>query len=477
MRIGVRIFLAYFVLVGLSGWWLFDSVSDRLRPALRQSMEDTLIDTANLLAEFARADLKAGRLSGGDFGRTMTAVAERRFSADIWGIAKTAPNHRVYVTDNRGLVLFDSAGLAVGQDYSRWNDVHRTLRGRYGARTTRYDPGDPTTSVMYVAAPVIDQGRIIGVVSVGKPSTSVEPFFRQTLEHLVRAGGLVLAASLLVGWLLALWLTRALGRWADYARAVTRGERVEPPRFQGGEIGVLGQALEAMRVKLEGRQYVEDYVHGLTHELKSPLAAIRGAAELIDAEMPAEDQERFLANIRGETERLTAIIDRLLALAQLESRRSLGTVETVALATLAEQVIAAKTSLLAGRRLSVDNRVPDGLAVQGETFLLWQALSNLLDNAIDFSPQGGTIEVDAWVEGGEVLLSVRDHGTGIPDYAEERLFERFYSLPRPDGGRKSTGLGLPFVREAAALHGGGVTVVNAEGGGARACLRLPGPAA
>ncbi|MFC4160531.1 two-component system sensor histidine kinase CreC [Chitinimonas lacunae] len=473
MRIGVRLFLAYFVLVGLSGWWLFDQVADRLRPALRQSMEDTLIDTANLLAEFARADFKAGRLQDGEFARTMEAVAARRFRAEIWGVTKSGPNHRVYITDRQGRVLFDSAGLALGQDYSRWNDVYLTLRGRYGARTTRGKPDDPTTSVMYVAAPIVDRGQVIGVVTVGKPSTSVEPFFRRTLDDLAQAGGALLTASLLLGLLLAWWLSRALGRLADYARAVARGERVAPPAFQGGEVGVLGRAIEAMRVRLEGRQYVEDYVHSLTHELKSPLAAIRGAAELIDAEMPAEDQERFLANIRSEAERLTTIIDRLLALAQLESRRVLAVVEPVLLAELADQVLAAKTALLAQRGLDARLRIDPGLSVGGERFLLWQALSNLLDNAIDFSPPGGTIELAATVEGPMVVLSVRDQGAGIPDYARERLFERFYSLPRPDGGRKSTGLGLPFVREVAALHGGSVTVGNAPEGGTLAQLRLP----
>ena len=109
----------------------------------------------------------------------------------------------------------------------------------------------------------------------------------------------------------------------------------------------------------------------------------------------------------------------------------------------------------------------------GEAFLLRQALTNLLDNAIDFSPAGGTVSVCAAHAGQWLELRIRDHGPGIPDYAQERVFERFYSLPRPAGGKKGTGLGLPFVREIAELHGGSVSLANHPDGGAEALLRLP----
>jgi two-component system sensor histidine kinase CreC len=110
--------------------------------------------------------------------------------------------------------------------------------------------------------------------------------------------------------------------------------------------------------------------------------------------------------------------------------------------------------------------------VPGDRFLLVQALVNLLDNAIGFSPDGAAIEVGVRVADGRVRIEVADRGPGVPDYASERIFERFYSLPRPDGAR-SSGLGLGFVREVAALHGGTIELVNREGGGATATLELP----
>ncbi len=112
------------------------------------------------------------------------------------------------------------------------------------------------------------------------------------------------------------------------------------------------------------------------------------------------------------------------------------------------------------------------LTLRGDALLLRQALGNLLDNAIDFAPAGSVIELAGHAADGHAVLSVRDSGAGIPAYAQERLFERFYSLPRPDGG-KSSGLGLPFVREVMALHRGSVEVGNGAAGGACATLRLP----
>ncbi|UUZ51121.1 hypothetical protein LP420_17225 [Massilia sp. B-10] len=109
----------------------------------------------------------------------------------------------------------------------------------------------------------------------------------------------------------------------------------------------------------------------------------------------------------------------------------------------------------------------DDITLLTDALLLRQALGNLLDNAIDFSPRAATIELTVTRREDTAVIGVRDQGPGIPDYAQERLFERFYSLPRPEGA-KSTGLGLPFVREAVALHRGRVTVVKRPAG---ACWR------
>jgi two-component system sensor histidine kinase CreC len=170
---------------------------------------------------------------------------------------------------------------------------------------------------------------------------------------------------------------------------------------------------------------------------------------------------------------MSGMIDKMLALAAVEYRQALEKREPVDLSSLVDEVRRSAEPRYSGKSLRLHVDMPEQpVVVSGDRFLLAQALNNLLDNAIDFSPAGGEIVLGVSRVGGDASLSVRDAGPGVPEFARERVFERFYSLPRPDGGR-SSGLGLSFVREVAALHGGRVTLDNRDGGGAVAQLLLP----
>jgi two-component system sensor histidine kinase CreC len=162
-----------------------------------------------------------------------------------------------------------------------------------------------------------------------------------------------------------------------------------------------------------------------------------------------------------------------MELAALESRRSLERRAPLALKPLLEELVASAQAAGAARQLSVTLDAPHEAWVDGDAFLLRRALSNLLDNALDFSPAGGTVELALAGRPRSVDITVRDHGPGVPEYAYEKVFEKFYSLARPHSQKKSTGLGLSFVKEIADLHDGRVSLRNAEGGGAVATLSLP----
>jgi two-component system sensor histidine kinase CreC len=472
MPLGIRIFLVYFLFVGLAGWFVLSTVMDEIRPGVRQSTEETLVDTANLLAELLSDDLRAGRLQQSSWQSLFQAYGQRQPQAQIGEVSKLAVNHRIYVTDATGKVLLDSSGRAVGEDYSRWNDVYLTLRGEYGARSSREVADDPESSVMYVAAPIKDQGRIIGVVSVSKPSRTLQPYIERSQQRLASFGAGLIALGLLIGGVLSWWLSAALRRLTAYARAVSAGERVSPPALRGGELGQLATALEQMRRELEGKAYVERYVHTLTHELKSPLAAIRGAAELLDGEMPEGQRQRFVSNIQNESARLQQLIERLLHLAQVEQRQGLEERVAIPLHDVLDELSQAQAARIERADVQVENQVAAGLQLLGERFLLRQALSNLLDNALDFTPPGGVLRWSAEVDGEQLQLCLFNTGEAIPDYALLRLTERFYSLPRPKTGRKSTGLGLNFVQEVVYLHGGALQVGNVPGG-VEVRVRLP----
>jgi len=473
MKLSLRIFLGYFLIVGIAAWLVLRVFVGEIKPGVRQAMEDNLVDTANVLALLATDDMVDGHIASGSFARRVGELGKRDVHAHIWGFRKDALDYRVYVTDARGIVVFDSAGTDVGHDFSRWNDVYLTLRGKYGARSTRTDPNDEDSSVMHVAAPVMDHGRIIGVLTVAKPNRTLVPFIAASQNAIVRWGVLLMGTAFAIGLLVSLWFARELGRMLGYARAVTAGERTSAPRG-AGEFGELGQALETMRERLDGKQYVEDYVHSLTHEMKSPLAAIRGSAELLQDPLPDADRSRFAGNILDQSQRMARMIDMALALAAVEHRQAIEQHEPFDLAALVREAAGEfETQESASGPMLHADMPGEPIRVVGDRFLVGQAIRNLLRNAIEFSPHGGTIAIVLRVEEDRARLEVRDHGPGVPDFAIDRVFERFYSLPRPDSGVRSSGLGLCFVREVAKLHRGSVTLANAADGGAVASLVLP----
>jgi two-component system sensor histidine kinase CreC len=470
----LRLFVVGAVLAAGFGWFALRQVLEEVKPAVRQSTEETLVDTANLLAELVAVDLREGRLAQSELARVMAAYGKRDPGADIWGIRKEGVTHRIYITDANGIVVLDSTGRDLGKDYSRWNDVVRTLRGQYGARTTEEIAGDESSTVMYVAAPVRDGDRIIGVVTVAKPNRSVQPFIERAQQRLGVLAAAFIAAALLVGAALSYWLSRAIRRLTVYADAVAAGGRPAVPQLPGRELAQLALALDSMRAQLEGKAYVERYVQTLTHELKSPLAAIQGASELLRGELLPAQRARLLENIEMETARLQSLSERLLNLAQVEQRRTLEEQISIPLQPLIADLLEGRTAQITRRGLQVVNDLPPTVAVRGERFLVRQALANLLDNALDFTPDGGILRVESASASASRMIdiSVLNQGEPIPDYALPRVTERFYSLPRPGSGRKSTGLGLNFVQEVAQLHGGAFAIANTAEG-VRATLTLP----
>jgi two-component system, OmpR family, sensor histidine kinase CreC len=391
--------------------------------------------------------------------------------ANLGALERASGGLRVYVTDTRGIVAFDSAGgVDVGRDYTRRPEIAAYFRDNYDAR----DNVDLVDGELRVTAPVTRNGETVGLVGVARPLRTVTEAILRARLRLV-AGGLVVAALMTAaGWWIASKLTHSLERLTAYAVAVRDGKEARPPASRASEVAALAKAFEEMRVALEGKAYVERYTQALAHEVKAPLSAIRGAAELLQEELPAEERAKFLANLRTESARVEQIVERMLRLAALEARRGLEAAACVSAGDVAKEAVEALRPVWTARGIDVRLTVVEADArVRGEVFLLVQAVVNLVQNAVEFSMADGVVDVTVECGEGCVRVVVDDEGPGVPAFALDRIFERFYSLPRPNGGRKSTGLGLSFVREIAGLHAGRVEVVNRMEGGTRAVLILP----
>ncbi|MFA3781348.1 two-component system sensor histidine kinase CreC [Yersinia sp. 1652 StPb PI] len=471
MKIGMRLLLGYFLIVAIAGYFVIRIFVQEVKPGVRRATEGTLVDTATLLAQFARQDMLLDNVASGQLAQAFASLNLRPIGANIEGIRKDRNEYRVYLTDADGRVIFDSSGKAVGQDYSRWNDVWLTLRGEYGARSTRTNPADEQSSVMYVAAPVIAENKIIGVLSVGKPNISMAPVIKRSERKILLAGGILLGIALLIGLGFVWWINRAIGKLVDYAERVAEGQVVALPAIGSSELNDLARALESMRLKLDGKAYIEQYVHTMTHELKSPLAAITGAAELLRESPPPATAQRFIVNIEQQSARIRQLVDKMLVQARLESRVDLQ-FSPLDISHILKQTFSAKEAQAVSRGIYLQLKSADSAILTGDGLLLSQALTNLIDNALDFTPSGGAVILSGERHEGEYLITVEDNGSGIPDYAQEKIFDRFYSLPRADSP-KSTGLGLNFVREVVAIHRGQISLENRLPQGVSAYLTLP----
>ena len=477
MRVTQFSLLAVVIIVSTGFGLLADHLMNNLERETYQATEEVLIDMANVLAAVVQAGVKDHQLDPAMLREAYPLALDRRFNAAVFDLEKTHVGTQVYLTDAKGVVIYDSDNdLHTGRDLSEYRDVNLTLAGRYGARSSRYIPSESSTSVLHVAAPVYDGKDVLGVLTVRKPKID-QWFFVQQRRSRIQISTLLIGAgiALFVGAVL-FWVLHPLRRLTAYVQSVRRGERpARPDLGDSMEVNTLANSLEAMREELEGRDYAATFVQTLTHELKSPLAAIRATSELLgENHMDEAQRRRFTETLRQECERTEHLIRQLLRLAEVERQKSLQKHDSLDLRQVVEQACAEFTSAAEAKGVRWNLRLPDSpCLLAGDEALLRRAIMNVVENAVDFSPPKGEIDLTLATANGKHRLTVQDHGPGIPDYAVARLFERFYSLKHKQTGRKGSGLGLCFAKEAAELHGGSLTLRNGEPDGACAELVLP----
>jgi two-component system phosphate regulon sensor histidine kinase PhoR len=249
------------------------------------------------------------------------------------------------------------------------------------------------------------------------------------------------------------------------------------------EDGTFLLVVEEITERLRLQKMREDFVANVSHELRSPLTSLRGFAETLihDPELPAEQRGEFLRIMDDQIQRMQSLVDDLLTLSRLEGRPQKAAETPVAL-----------DALLAGLADQYQGRAQEkgialefppaetlaGLNVFGEADALGQALGNLVDNALKYTPENGTVTVTVDTEPDQLAIRVRDTGIGIDPQHLPRLTERFY---RVDKGRSrsvgGTGLGLSIVKHILAHHGGRLEVASTPGEGSTFSALLPaGPA-
>ncbi|GAB3585321.1 ATP-binding protein [Amycolatopsis endophytica] len=218
-----------------------------------------------------------------------------------------------------------------------------------------------------------------------------------------------------------------------------------------------------------------DFVANVSHELKTPVGAIALLAEaVLDAAEDVEEVRRFGGKILHESTRLGQLVSELIALSRLQGAERLPDLNVVEVDAVVREALGRTRLAAESREIDVTTDDPSGLLVEGDRTLLVTALSNLLDNAVNYSSQGSPVSISRRLAGGMVEIAVTDRGIGIAEEDQQRVFERFYradkARSRATGG---TGLGLAIVKHVAANHGGDVKLWSRPGTGSTFTLRIP----
>jgi len=264
---------------------------------------------------------------------------------------------------------------------------------------------------------------------------------------------------------------------------VTAGDRVirvsvnpvtqEPPDQERGVVMVVRDMTEARRAEALGRELVAN----ASHELRTPLSVISSTADTLlhSAGAGEGDQREFVEIIARHARRMEQLVKGTLQLSQLEAGATAGAPETLSVADLIRQTADLCAPRAAEKGLRLETNVPpESAVVRGVESLLLQALGNLADNAIRYTPPGGTVTIGASTAGGEVELSVADTGHGIPPAERSAVFERFVRGRQASAsGVEGSGLGLAIVSRVVRLHNGRVDLESVAGKGSRFIVRLP----
>lgn len=480
LTIGVKLFVAYFIITATIVWFVTDKISLRITNGIDQAAEEVMVDSANLLAQMVSSNIKNDKINVDKVRDIVSAYLNRELDVDIYSISKKNPNLQIYITNQDGIVIYDSKGKIEGKDYSQWRDVFLTLNGKYGARSSAYDASidNPTADqkAHHVAAPIHHNGKIFGSLTVIKSVADLKPYVVAQKDQIKEYAIYVLLISLLFGAGVSFIVTRGTRKLVKYTTALSKGETVVAPKIRQVEFSELAQAIEKLRVDLEGREYVEEYINTMAHELRTPITGIKATAENLLMPMSASQREHFVNNILDANKKMDMLVNRLLNLSRIERRDQLENVEKIDVKTLIKDVVQApsRKGNISRRSIKIEYTIERDFTIKAEKLLAEQALSNIIDNAIDFTPPDSTISIKVSESNTHVNIQVQDQGKGVPEHARKQIFRRFFSSSRPDTGKRGNGLGLRFVKKIMSLHGGQVSLKNRfMEDGAVATLKFP----
>ncbi len=358
-------------------------------------------------------------------------------------------------------------------------EVQSAIEGRYGA-ATRISPAPRRSVTLQIAIPVRIEGAVEGVVLVSQSTGRILQALDAVRLDVFKVFLLSLGAAVILSLVAATTISRPLARLRKRAGDILdrRG------RLQGGfapssrrdEIGDLERALAELTLQLEQHlRSTEAFAADVSHEFRNPLSSIRTATDMALEDVDPSQRRRFLQMIQRDVARMERLLSEAREISRIDARLTDEELTLVRLDELVPTLIESFRLRLGGSGPAFELNLTEGdITVFASADRLTQALENLIDNAVSFSPPEAPITVSLTVAGDSARITIGDRGPGIPEEHRERVFSRFFSYrPDNDPDRNHTGLGLALVRAIVESYGGSITAAPRREGGTEMVMFLP----
>lgn len=402
--------------------------------------------------------LKPGQIKRLAVQETAEAEGERPTTKNFW----TRLQHWLI---DKEVQVYKEIGSANGKYYP---EVRHALQGNDTAMLLLNEKGQQIVSI---AVPIQRMNTVLGVLLLSTPPGELDKILSDWRDGLWPLAGIALLASVLTGVMLARTVAGPMKRLSESAERVSRDitARQTLPTYTSrkDEVGQMAHAFGAMTESLYRRiEASEKFAADVAHELKNPLTAASSTAQALTYARTDEQRDLLVQQIQDELTRLSRLITDVSQASRLDAELALQSQEPVDLADVLNRVISIFHDKASKYECTLQLRFDDpsgrGFCVGGNEGRLAQVFTNLVDNAVTFSPAGGKVVITARTEGSQVQISVEDDGCGIEEDKLETIFSRFYTYrPTAHSSRGgNSGLGLSISREIVSAHGGTIMAEN-----------------
>ena len=469
--IRVKILLAFFVVVGVS----FVFAASRL----------TGLVSDYLTEQRTREDTQAAENMAGIFGPMLLNTDSASLNNRLQELANGLEG-RLMLLDTDGKVQYDSLNALCGQRLMLPVVLRVLVLGedsaygmyRPGRETVLAMTGEEADFVAYGAHEMIGPRGRNGVLLYVSRIQGMMDSMNAVRSQLNSVFLLIAVAALILALFLSRLLTTPIVNLSKTMRKMGKGDlSVRVPEKGSGELRQLAENYNTMAAQLENLDKSRNqFVSNASHELKTPLTTMKIMLEtmIYQPDMPPEVRQEFMEDMNHEIDRLTGIITDLLTLTRMDNHANTLKLEQLDLTGLTEETVRMLLPAARKRGQQLNCEAAPNLRIRGDRTKLNQVLYNLIDNAMKYTQDGGTIRVSLSEQGNSAVWRVADNGVGIPPEDQEHIFERFYRVDkarsRETGG---TGLGLSIVRQLVTMHGGTITVESEPGKGSCFIVTLP----